>query len=346
MVYCAALNCRNATSGSCKNSSVTFHGFPLQNEALLKQWIQNMGRDMGTPSKYERLCSAHFEESSFEGDPLKIRRRRRLLKEAVPNKFILGQDGNWLVGTPQGFCDGMRNKTRKRIRNPEHQRVPGKCPNGAKRPTLEDWQNEFCKTILKENYGSLTVFRKDYPVPKSKIPVGEMAQVKAQQGLEGRKIPASLSTGHGGATIRSQQQSAENTQVHGSPSGGSQNQRWNVSDKGETRESQQSSTNQAKPPGNRRGSSFPAGGQLGEFRRFLFQQQTHPKASEVPWFICTECGKSFARHTYLLRHRRIHSGVRPHTCLECGKSFLEKPKLISHWRTHFHIICVPNDFLG
>ncbi|XP_027524374.1 zinc finger protein 436-like isoform X2 [Corapipo altera] len=312
MVYCAALNCRNATSGSCKNSSVTFHGFPLQNEALLKQWIQNMGRDMGTPSKYERLCSAHFEESSFEGDPLKIRRRRRLLKEAVPNKFILGQDGNWLVGTPQGFCDGMRNKTRKRIRNPEHQRVPGKCPNGAKRPTLEDWQNEFCKTILKENYGSLTVFRK----------------------------------GHGGATIRSQQQSAENTQVHGSPSGGSQNQRWNVSDKGETRESQQSSTNQAKPPGNRRGSSFPAGGQLGEFRRFLFQQQTHPKASEVPWFICTECGKSFARHTYLLRHRRIHSGVRPHTCLECGKSFLEKPKLISHWRTHFHIICVPNDFLG
>lgn len=123
MVYCSALNCQNATSGVYKNSTVTFYGFPLQNKPLLKQWIQNMGRDMGTPSKHQRLCSKHFEDSSFEIDPLKIRKNRRLLKEAVPKKFILGEDGNWLVGTPQSFCGGINNKTRKRIRNPEHSRV-------------------------------------------------------------------------------------------------------------------------------------------------------------------------------------------------------------------------------
>lgn len=123
MVYCSALNCQNATSGVYKNSTVTFYGFPLQNQPLLKQWIHNMGRDMGTPSKHQRLCSKHFEDSSFEIDPLKIRKNRRLLKEAVPKKFILGEDGNWLVGTPQSFCGGISNKTRKRIRNPEHLRV-------------------------------------------------------------------------------------------------------------------------------------------------------------------------------------------------------------------------------
>ncbi|NXF78971.1 THAP5 protein, partial [Sclerurus mexicanus] len=90
--YCAALNCRNATSGAYKNSSVTFYGFPLQNKALLEQWMQNMGRDMETPSKYQRLCSDHFEESSFQRDPLKVRKNRRLLKGAVPSKFLLGDD--------------------------------------------------------------------------------------------------------------------------------------------------------------------------------------------------------------------------------------------------------------
>ncbi|NWV78612.1 THAP5 protein, partial [Dasyornis broadbenti] len=109
--YCAALNCQNATSGAYKNSSVSFYGFPLQNKPLLMQWIQNMGRDMDTPSKYQRLCSAHFEESSFERDPLKVRKSRRLLKEAVPSKFLLGEDGNWFVGPPQGYCGTTSNRT-------------------------------------------------------------------------------------------------------------------------------------------------------------------------------------------------------------------------------------------
>lgn len=129
MGYCAALNCHNGSSGIYKNSSVSFYGFPLQNKALLRQWIQNMGRDMETPSRYQCLCSEHFEESAFRSNPLKTSKRRRLLKEAVPNKFILGLDGTWLVGTPQGLTS---SKTRKRMRNSEPCRVNEVLDSGNK----------------------------------------------------------------------------------------------------------------------------------------------------------------------------------------------------------------------
>ncbi|XP_014747501.1 PREDICTED: THAP domain-containing protein 8-like [Sturnus vulgaris] len=157
MGYCAALNCHNASSGVYKNSSVSFYGFPLHNKALLRQWIQNMGRDMENPSRYQCLCSEHFEESSFKTNPLKIGKRRRLLKEAVPNKFILGMDGTWHVGTPQSFSCVPGSKTRKRIRNSEPFRVPEMLPQW---PRLEDWQNEFYKQLLKEKYGSFITMGK------------------------------------------------------------------------------------------------------------------------------------------------------------------------------------------
>ncbi|XP_032924434.1 peroxynitrite isomerase THAP4-like [Catharus ustulatus] len=307
MGYCAALNCHNASSGIYKNSSVSFYGFPLQNKALLRQWIQNMGRDMETPSRYQCLCSEHFEESSFKADPLKISKRRRLLKEAVPNKFILGLDGTWLVGTPQGLTS---SKTRKRMRNSEPPRIPGMLPQW---PRLEDWQNEFYKQLLKEKYGSFISMGKDlFLVPKTHIPVGRAAQVKNPQDSEGRKIPANLSTGRGGAMI----QVAGGTQVHGSSSGASQASHCHYSDQGETSGSHQnpatnSATNPApnpvNPVGIRSSGSVLAGQEVDLFRQFLLDHQGQPEDAAVPWFICTECGESFARHAHLLRHQRSHN---------------------------------------
>nr|XP_006120685.1 zinc finger protein 662 isoform X3 [Pelodiscus sinensis] len=334
MVYCSALNCQNATSGVYKNNTVTFYGFPLHNKPLLKQWIHNMGREMGTPSKHQRLCSKHFEDSSFEIDPLKIRKNRRLLKEAVPKKFILGEDGNWLVGTPQSFCGGISNKTRKRIRNPENLKVPGTfdtvaAPEGK---NLEEWQKELYKKVIKDNYESLI----------------------------------SLGNEDNGIVIKTEVQNnedaPENMELHRSFSS-SEDLVFQTSDRGMTCESRwRTETEPGNLTGNRMGNTTSDEGDGSKFREILFYQETpigerlylcteckktfklkigllkhkriHAKKSPVSSYICTDCGKSFGRHADLIRHQRTHTGERPYKCTECQKSFTEKPRLTNHLRTH------------
>ncbi|KAF4521750.1 hypothetical protein B566_EDAN010015, partial [Ephemera danica] len=47
-------------------------------------------------------------------------------------------------------------------------------------------------------------------------------------------------------------------------------------------------------------------------------------------YMCGTCGKSFAHLSHILRHERIHNGVRPYTCDICMQSFTQSSTLIIH----------------
>ncbi|XP_066471652.1 zinc finger and SCAN domain-containing protein 30-like [Tiliqua scincoides] len=51
-------------------------------------------------------------------------------------------------------------------------------------------------------------------------------------------------------------------------------------------------------------------------------------------YLCSECGKSFARRDHLNLHERTHTGEKPYECSECGKSFNQKQSLKRHQKVH------------
>lgn len=53
-------------------------------------------------------------------------------------------------------------------------------------------------------------------------------------------------------------------------------------------------------------------------------------------YTCDICNKSFTASSSLARHKRAHSGVKPHVCdyEDCNKAFNQLSALIRHKRTH------------
>ncbi|XP_069463046.1 zinc finger protein 510-like isoform X2 [Ambystoma mexicanum] len=51
-------------------------------------------------------------------------------------------------------------------------------------------------------------------------------------------------------------------------------------------------------------------------------------------YVCNECEKCFSLKGCLMRHQKIHEGLKPYACSECEKSFAQKGDLTIHKRTH------------
>ncbi|NXL68684.1 ZN398 protein, partial [Chordeiles acutipennis] len=61
------------------------------------------------------------------------------------------------------------------------------------------------------------------------------------------------------------------------------------------------------------------------------QQQNQSRGKS---YICSDCGKSFVCHSWLVRHQMTHTGERPYKCSECDKSYRRKDYLLNHQRRH------------
>ena len=75
MPTCSAFGCSKSTSGKNKDTTVSFHQYPLKDKALLAVWQNKTKRGdadkKGTPwtaTKHSVLCSDHFEKNSFFDD--------------------------------------------------------------------------------------------------------------------------------------------------------------------------------------------------------------------------------------------------------------------------------------
>ncbi|KAI1892478.1 hypothetical protein AGOR_G00133830 [Albula goreensis] len=78
---CSAYNCTNRYSS--KNPNLTFHRFPFSKPSVLKEWLDNIGREDFQPKRHMVICSHHFTPDCFSG----LGNRKNLLWNAVPTLF-------------------------------------------------------------------------------------------------------------------------------------------------------------------------------------------------------------------------------------------------------------------
>ena len=115
MPYCAAFGC-NATSSGPKGAKHHWFRFPSE-PRLLKAWLAKMKRANFAPTPHSRLCSAHFEHTCFQRNPLLLETlglgahtRQSLLPDAVPTLFP-GVELALLASAPRPKAVGRPRKT-------------------------------------------------------------------------------------------------------------------------------------------------------------------------------------------------------------------------------------------
>ena len=80
---CIVLGC---TERARKESDISFHRFPHNDQERLRKWIQAIGRKDWLPNEHSCICNKHFTESCFVVRPGKC--GRRLYDHAVPSQFL------------------------------------------------------------------------------------------------------------------------------------------------------------------------------------------------------------------------------------------------------------------
>uniref|UniRef100_A0A3Q3X612 THAP-type domain-containing protein n=1 Tax=Mola mola TaxID=94237 RepID=A0A3Q3X612_MOLML len=83
---CSVSNCTNCCGPVERGLGLTFHKFPLHNEALLAQWMKAVGRSNWHPRLRSSVCSAHFTEECFDRSGEKV----TLQPGAVPTLLVHG----------------------------------------------------------------------------------------------------------------------------------------------------------------------------------------------------------------------------------------------------------------
>ncbi|XP_073508482.1 DNA transposase THAP9 isoform X2 [Phyllobates terribilis] len=92
-VSCAASGCKSRYTLEAREKGITFHRFPRSNPALLDKWCRAMRRatstgELWTPSRYQRLCSLHFQQSCFDTTG----QTKRLRDDVIPSIFNFPED--------------------------------------------------------------------------------------------------------------------------------------------------------------------------------------------------------------------------------------------------------------
>ncbi|XP_036388723.1 THAP domain-containing protein 3 [Megalops cyprinoides] len=125
---CSAYNCTNRYSS--KNPDLTFHRFPFSKPSVLKQWLDNIGREDFQPKRHMVICSHHFTSDCFSG----LGNRKNLLWNAVPTVFTFPPSNTKVLGPfdhSYALTDPIETKARLfstlDINRQLHKRLKIKC---------------------------------------------------------------------------------------------------------------------------------------------------------------------------------------------------------------------------